>query len=79
MGSVRLGGDFAVTCLANPPFDQNFQIRCAVLVFIETVFESVFEPIYAEMVGASRVGSIQERTVNDAICHKYASRRRLCQ
>jgi hypothetical protein len=79
MGSVRVGGDFAVACLANPPLDQNFQVCRAALIFVETVFESVFEAINAEMVGASCVGSIQKRTVNNAICHKYASRRRLCQ
>jgi hypothetical protein len=79
MGSVRVTGDFAVASLANPPLDQNFQVRRASLVFVETVFEGVFEPIHAEMVGASCVGSIQKRTVNNAISHKYASRRRLCQ
>jgi hypothetical protein len=69
MGSIRLGGNFAVASLANPPLNQNFKVRRAALVFVETIFESVFEPIHAEMVGASCVGSIQKRTVNNAICH----------
>ncbi len=79
MYSVRIVQYLAVVGLANPPFNQHFQIRRTILISSEAEVERVSEPIHAEMVRTTCVGSIQKRTVNDTFCHKYASRRRLCQ
>jgi hypothetical protein len=69
MGSVRIVQHLSVIRLANPPFDQHFQIRRTILIISETEVERVSEPIHAEMVRTTCVGSIQKRTVNDTFCH----------
>jgi hypothetical protein len=49
------------------PLDEQFQISWAALILPEAMVECVIEPIQAEVMCASGISSIQERTVDAAI------------
>jgi hypothetical protein len=52
---------------SHPAFDEQLQIGRAAFVSIEAMLERVVEPVQAEMVGTTGVGSVQKRAMMGAL------------